>query len=252
MYEVYEAYAVYESDLKDLLYSSNCKHHRPLATARASLTSRQARTSATRHTRLAETPPPQTPQHTTVRPLLLPLSPRAPTDPRAGADPVNLVIDGTNVSTALTMSLGSGRTDIGYCYNGTGYPDAVVDGNSRCLPATDGPALYRWGFSAMLTSVVLVVHACWACSLYAIWLEAQWSSALLRDGYRLTQLRGAFAVGAAAQASTGLGAGELIRVVGAREVEEWLTRRGVAVGVAVFEGEGKGKGKGGGGGSGSD
>ncbi|KAK7532815.1 uncharacterized protein J3D65DRAFT_532498, partial [Phyllosticta citribraziliensis] len=96
-----------------------------------------------------------------------------------------------------------------YCYGTTAYvfPEGISK-SSQCLPNTDNPG-YQWGFSALLSSVVLIVQLIWGCTMYIVWVEAQVNSRLLRSGYRLTELRGAFAFAAAAEATTGMEASEL-------------------------------------------
>ncbi|GME39415.1 uncharacterized protein LTHEOB_12960 [Neofusicoccum parvum] len=150
-------------------------------------------------------------------------------------DTVFLTIAGHNYTVDVAMN--STRPSYNECYNGTGYPNADILANGRCLPDADGGgASYQWGFSAMLTSVVLIVHACWALSMYAIWLDAELGSSLLRAGYHLTQLRGAFAVAAAAEETTGWAPREL-RSVPADEVEARLYERGAAVRFELFRDE---------------
>ncbi|KAK0645085.1 hypothetical protein DIS24_g8255 [Lasiodiplodia hormozganensis] len=131
------------------------------------------------------------------------------------------------------------------CYNGTGYSLYTVEQNSRCLPdtAASRPA-YQWGFSAMLTSVVLIVHAVWALTLYAVWLDAECRGDVVRregEGGTggMTQLRAAWFAVAAARGvvvdeeerearDAGMGCGP-------EEVEGMAGRQEAKVGVGLFE-----------------
>lgn len=147
-----------------------------------------------------------------------------------GNDTVSITIASHNFTFATAMSHTNSIYTSTRCYNNTGYDGALLQQNARCLP--DGDSAYQWGFSSLLTSIVLVVHAVWALSVYAIWLDAECGSELVRaHGYRLTQLRGAFAVAAAAERSTGLRGVELR---GERGVEGRLGGRGEVVEVGVF------------------
>ena len=101
----------------------------------------------------------QTTSNTTVR-IYLPSPPpiHLPTHPRTGTATITLSIANHNIPYDTAMAHSDPfRTQ---CYNGTGYSLYTVEQNSRCLPdtAASRPA-YQWGFSAMLTSVVLIVHA---------------------------------------------------------------------------------------------
>ena len=86
-----------------------------------------------------------------------------------------------------------------YCYLGEAYRKS--DLNVQCLPATDKP-LYRWGFSTVSTSTVLLLHLIWALSLFIIWIEAEVRGALQQGAFELDQLRGAFILTEAAARTT--------------------------------------------------
>ncbi|KKY18311.1 hypothetical protein UCDDS831_g06103 [Diplodia seriata] len=116
-------------------------------------------------------------------------------------DIVNMTIDGM---TYTYFDLWKNEVP-SYCFNNTPYDDDTLFSNRRCLPKTTqrgSRAGYQWGFSAMLTSTVLIVHAVWATSLYAIWLDAELGSTLVKQGFRLTQLRGAYFAVAAMKSSS--------------------------------------------------
>ncbi|KAL1637949.1 hypothetical protein SLS56_000506 [Neofusicoccum ribis] len=122
--------------------------------------------------------------------------------------------------------IGTSKLDA-LCYAGRAYDRSDIDKNTRCLPDTDD-ASYRWGFSSTLTSAVLIVHALWVVSMYAVWLDAVRHSSLLREGYSLTQLRAVFALAAAARELTGLDVAELVRPAEGKEVEDRLNGDGAA------------------------
>ncbi|KAL0260033.1 hypothetical protein SLS55_005778 [Diplodia seriata] len=47
-----------------------------------------------------------------------------------------------------------------YCYGGRAYDDTTINANTECLPevgAAGNSSSYRWGFSSMLSSIVLIV-----------------------------------------------------------------------------------------------
>ncbi|KAL0259374.1 hypothetical protein SLS55_005110 [Diplodia seriata] len=120
------------------------------------------------------------------------------------SDVVNMTIDGMNYTYIDIWD----KEVSSLCFNNTAYDDDTLASNSRCLPKTTqrgSRAGYQWGFSAMLTSAVLILHAVWAASLYAVWLDAELGSTLVKQGFRLTQLRGAyFAVAAMTSSVAGL------------------------------------------------
>ncbi|KAK8178251.1 hypothetical protein BC567DRAFT_82476 [Phyllosticta citribraziliensis] len=123
-----------------------------------------------------------------------------------------------------------------YCYGTTAYvfPEGISK-SSQCLPNTDNPG-YQWGFSALLSSVVLIVQLIWGCTMYIVWVEAQVNSRLLRSGYRLTELRGAFAFAAAAEATTGMEASEL-KGSSVKSLEKFLFDKKAAVEYSLFSKE---------------
>lgn len=99
----------------------------------------------------------------------------------------------------------------GYCYNNTGYPYAYVQENSICMPDTNHPT-YEWGFSTMLSAVVVILQFIWGLAMYAVWLDAQWNSTLVKAGYKMTQLRAALTLSTAAQETLGLELEEMLKV----------------------------------------
>ncbi|KAF2141552.1 uncharacterized protein K452DRAFT_308654 [Aplosporella prunicola CBS 121167] len=119
------------------------------------------------------------------------------------------------------------------CYSGNGYSDKDVKENERCLPDSEKHAAYRWGFSAKLTSLVLILHAVWSLALYLIWSEVEHYSQLRREGYVLNPLRGVIALPAAAQGTTGLDDAGL-RFWPLKGVEERLYARDAAVRCDAF------------------
>ncbi|KAF2147053.1 uncharacterized protein K452DRAFT_303955 [Aplosporella prunicola CBS 121167] len=130
-----------------------------------------------------------------------------------------------------TLAWKDGRHHIGdhagWCYDGKPYGDRYMYEKTQCMPDTKG-ARYHWGFSATLTSVVVIVHAVWALTMYAVWLEAEVHGRLLREGYNLTQLRGIFVVAAAAQDTTGMEVAEL-KTLSTSKVEKELFDKGARV-----------------------
>ncbi|KAL1650853.1 hypothetical protein SLS58_000972 [Diplodia intermedia] len=117
------------------------------------------------------------------------------------SDVINMTIDGMNYT---YIDVWENIRDA-YCFNNKPYDADILVSNSRCLPKAThrgGRAGYQWGFSAMLTSTVLILHAVWAASLYAVWLDAELGSTLVKQGFRLTQLRGAYFAVAAMKSSS--------------------------------------------------
>jgi hypothetical protein len=103
------------------------------------------------------------------------------------------------------------KTDRGWCYDSVGYNFTSLLDKSRCLPDTANRS-YEWGFSTLLSGLFVFVTAGWVLSMYVLWLDAQHGSTLVRQGYRMTPLRAAFAMAKAARQRTGLGEKQLLRV----------------------------------------
>ncbi|KAF2143148.1 uncharacterized protein K452DRAFT_346889 [Aplosporella prunicola CBS 121167] len=120
-----------------------------------------------------------------------------------------------------------------YCYDGVLYNYSQVHDNTRCLPNTDKNASYRWGFSTLLSSIILILHGVWSLSMFAIWLEVQLSSKLLRAGYSLSQLRSIFAIVSAAQETTGKKLEELLSF-SVKELEKKLYGKDAVVEFELF------------------
>lgn len=92
---------------------------------------------------------------------------------------------------------------------------------------------YQWGFSAVLASIVVILHVSWSVGMYVIWLDAQLHSKLVRAGYVLSPLRGAFAIVATAQKRLGMGPEELVNAP-LKQVEPELYGKSSAVDFSVF------------------
>ncbi|KAF2756173.1 hypothetical protein EJ05DRAFT_92353 [Pseudovirgaria hyperparasitica] len=128
----------------------------------------------------------------------------------------------------------------GGCFRNQSMPTADIDTNSRCLPSGDN-AKYYWGFSSMLGAIVVILQFVWAFTMYALWFESMVFSTLVKQGMKLSQLRGAFAVTAAAQERLEMGAEEMVGMpegdlkrLGAREsVVERRHLRGEGEGEAL-------------------
>jgi hypothetical protein len=101
-------------------------------------------------------------------------------------------------------------TDYGYCYDNVGYNDTYLSDKSRCLPDTANPS-YGWGFATLMSGLFIFVTAVWTLSMYVLWQDAQFHCTLVKQGYRLTPLRAAFAMAVAARRRTGLGGRALVR-----------------------------------------
>ncbi|KAF2811024.1 uncharacterized protein BDZ99DRAFT_293556 [Mytilinidion resinicola] len=119
------------------------------------------------------------------------------------------------------------------CYNGTAYDDEYLSKNAQCMPDTTVNT-YQWGFSTMLSAVFVIVQLIWASSMYAVWQDAQWNSALVRAGYKMTQLRAVFSLSEAAQQRTGMENEELMRMESKR-LEENLYGRKTLVDYGMWE-----------------
>ncbi|XPS76402.1 hypothetical protein M3J09_008455 [Ascochyta lentis] len=96
------------------------------------------------------------------------------------------------------------------CYNHEAYDQWTLQGKSRCLPDTANPS-YQWGFSTMLSGIFVFIHFGWCVSMYIVWLDAQSTSTLLKEGYAMTPLRAAFAIAKVVKRKTGLGEKQLVR-----------------------------------------
>lgn len=102
------------------------------------------------------------------------------------------------------------KTDYGYCYNSVAYNFTSLYDKARCLPDTANQT-YKWGFSTLMSGLFVIFTALWVWSMYIIWLDAQRNSKLVKEGYRMTPLRAAFAIAKAARRRTGLGEKALVR-----------------------------------------
>ncbi|KAF1362011.1 hypothetical protein EJ07DRAFT_153586 [Lizonia empirigonia] len=96
------------------------------------------------------------------------------------------------------------------CYNNEAYDRLSLTGKSRSLPDTANPS-YQWGFSTMLSGIFVFIHFGWCMSMYIVWLDAQSTSTLVREGYEMMPLRAAFAIAKAVKRKTGLGEKQLVR-----------------------------------------
>jgi hypothetical protein len=100
--------------------------------------------------------------------------------------------------------------DTAYCYGSRSYDLMELQGKSRCLPDTANPS-YQWGFSTMLSGIFVFLHFLWCVTMYIVWLDAQFRSTLVQEGYEMTPLRAAFAIAKAAKHKTGLEEKQLVR-----------------------------------------
>ena len=134
----------------------------------------------------------------------------------------------------------------GYCYdNKIGYQASDFTGKIRCLPDTQNPS-FGWGFSSMLSGVFVIANLVWALTIYAVWLDAQFNSKLVKQGYVMTPLRAAFALATVARRKIGCENVDLVRA-DTKGVESELfgrsskkvRHRGAEVDYAVFQGDGK-------------
>jgi hypothetical protein len=100
--------------------------------------------------------------------------------------------------------------EYGFCHDNIGHDSMYLNGRSRCLPDTAHPA-YQWGFSTMMTAVVVIMQFIWGLTMYSIWQDAQFNSKLVKTGFKMTQFRAAFALAATAENRTELASSELVR-----------------------------------------
>jgi hypothetical protein len=98
----------------------------------------------------------------------------------------------------------------GYCFEKKAYDSAQLTDKSSCLPDTANPS-YQWGFSTMLSGLFIMFHFSWCATMWIVWQDSQFNSALVREGYQMTPLRAAFAMAKAAKRKTGMGEKALVR-----------------------------------------
>lgn len=98
----------------------------------------------------------------------------------------------------------------GFCLGKQGYEFNQIYKSTRCIPDTQDPT-YVWGFSTMIAALFVIMQFIWGLSMYALWQDAQFNSRLVQSGFRLTELRAAFALTEAAHKETGLKAPSLIQ-----------------------------------------
>jgi hypothetical protein len=98
----------------------------------------------------------------------------------------------------------------GYCFEKKAYDSAQLRDKSSCLPDTANPS-YQWGFSTMLSGLFIMFHFSWCVTMWIVWQDSQFNSALVREGYQMTPLRAAFAMAKAAKRKTGMGEKALVR-----------------------------------------
>ncbi|PVI07682.1 hypothetical protein DM02DRAFT_608765 [Periconia macrospinosa] len=63
----------------------------------------------------------------------------------------------------------------------------------------------------MIAAIFVIIQFVWGLSMYALWQDSQFNSRLVQSGFRLTELRAAFALTEAAHRETGLNASSLIQ-----------------------------------------
>jgi hypothetical protein len=90
----------------------------------------------------------------------------------------------------------------------------------------------------MLSGLFVMIHFVWAITMYIVWLDAQFGSTLVKNGYQMTQLRAAFTMAKAAKRKTGMGEQQLVRA-DTKELKQELygTRKtkGTNVEYTIFE-----------------
>lgn len=118
------------------------------------------------------------------------------------------------------------------CYSNETIPWSAVNDAITCLPSAGMP-LYQWGFSTMLSAVVVILQCVWAVTMYVIWIDAEINSPLVRSGYRMTQIRAAFALSARAQDTLDAPLDELIAVP-VDKVTKSLFQKGSTVDIELF------------------
>lgn len=63
----------------------------------------------------------------------------------------------------------------------------------------------------MMSGIFVFIAFGWSLSMYAVWQDAQFNSALVKSGFDMTPLRAAFAMAKAARKKTGMGEKQLVR-----------------------------------------
>jgi hypothetical protein len=148
----------------------------------------------------------------------------------AGGSSFNITI-GKKTYDALALN-----TTTGWCHESRAYEYMSLYDKTRCLPDTNDPS-YQWGFSTMLSGLFVFFHFGWALTMYIVWQDAQFNSALVKSGYEMTPLRAAFAMAKAAKRKTGMGEKQLVRA-NTKEIEQELygtrKRKGTRVDYKIF------------------
>lgn len=119
----------------------------------------------------------------------------------------NITLDGWSAVSAYSNSDGHwpfrGKT----CYNGQVYEGGYEDlgETAQCLPAlgSSGEPLYEWGFSTVLTSLILVCHCIWSLFMFGLYLDSELNGSLQREtNFEMSQVRAALIVAEAATRTT--------------------------------------------------
>lgn len=127
-------------------------------------------------------------------------------------------------------------TTYGFCFQNKSYDYNVLSQTTRCLPDTANPT-YAWGFSSALMGAVIIINFAWCISMWILWQDAMLAK-MVRDGYRMSPLRAAFALTDAARRRTGVRAENLVlrdRKLLRKELGRRKGKREAVVEKEVFE-----------------
>lgn len=120
------------------------------------------------------------------------------------------------------------------CYSGRAYDWDQIAQTVQCLPDSSDPK-YRWGFSTVLFSIILILHTVWATSNFLLWVDAELHGSLQHEtGFQLSQVHSAFMLTAAAMKSTDRSVNDLISLP-PEEAAKKLGHREATIEFETFE-----------------
>lgn len=115
----------------------------------------------------------------------------------------NIILDGWSAVSALSNDDAFPARES--CYNGKAYDNNDLFKTVQCLPASgkSGDPWYEWGFSTVLTSLILICHCIWSLFIFGLYLDGELNGSLQREAnFEMSQIRAALIVAEAATRTT--------------------------------------------------
>lgn len=152
----------------------------------------------------------------------------------------NITLDGWGAVSIISNSNGDMPLPGNSCYNNKIY-DGFGDllNIAQCLPALgdSGDPSYEWGFSTVLTSLILICHCIWSLFIFVLYLDGELNGSLQqKTNFEMSQVRAALIVAEAATRTTDR---TLTSLIGCspKEIMEMLGRKDAAISFEVLHQE---------------